>query len=204
MDPQSPSSSPLGPTENTAIPESGKQAPPRRKLLAIGDLSGYSVACKVDEVDVTKVKLGQKVRVTGDAFPGEQLTGVIQSISPHAEEGDAGKGAPSFGIRVVIDTVAPELRKRIMVGMTANLEIMIYEKPDALMVPLSAVKEENGKRYLIRKKGEASEKVEVSTGYTTQDAVEITKGIKAGETIEVTGPAPGAMPPPGVSGPEKK
>jgi len=40
MDPQSPSSSPLGPTENTAIPESGEQAPPRRKLLAIGDLHG--------------------------------------------------------------------------------------------------------------------------------------------------------------------
>jgi HlyD family secretion protein len=66
--------------------------------------------CKVDEVDVTKVKLGQQVRVTGDAFPGEQLTGSIQSISPHAEEGEAGKGAPSFGIRVVIDST-PELKK---------------------------------------------------------------------------------------------
>jgi len=173
-------------------------------LLAIGDLSGYSVSCKVDEVDVTKVKLGQKVRVSGDAFPGEQLNGVIQSISPHAEEGDAGKSAPSFGIRVVIDTVAPELRKRIMVGMTANLEIIIYEKPDALMVPLSAVQEENGKRYLIRKKGEAREKVEVTTGYTTQDTVEITKGIKPGELIEVPGAAPGAGAPPGSVGPEKK
>jgi RND family efflux transporter MFP subunit len=156
-------------------------------LLAIGDLTGYSVNCKVDEIDVTKVTLGQKVRVSGDAFPGEQLNGVIQSISPQAEEGDASKGTTSFGIRVVIDSVSPELRKRIMVGMTANLEIIIYEKPDALMVPLSAVKEENGKRYLIRKKGETLEKVEVTTGYTTQDTVEITKGLKPGEMIEVAG-----------------
>lgn len=173
-------------------------------LLAIGDLSGYSISCKVDEVDVTKVKLGQKVRVTGDAFPGEQLTGVIQSISPQSEEGDAGKAAPSFGIRVIIDSVSPEARKRILVGMTANLEIIIYEKPDALMVPLSAVQEENGKRYLLRKKGEAREKVEVTTGYTTQDTVEITKGIKPGELIEVPGAAPGAGAPPGIAGPEKK
>jgi HlyD family secretion protein len=170
-------------------------------LLAIGDLSGYSVNCKVDEVDVTKVKLGQKVRVSGDAFPGEQLKGVIQSISPHAEEGDAGKSAPSFGIKVVIDTVSPELRKRIMVGMTANLEIIIYEKQDALMVPLSAVKEENGKRFLIRKKGEASEKVEVTTGYTTQDTVEITSGIKAGDLIEAAQPA---LPPPPDTNPGGK
>ena len=161
-------------------------------LLAIGDLTGYSVNCKVDEVDVTKVKLAQKVRVSGDAFPGEQLHGVIQSISPHADEGDSGKGSPSFGIRVVIDEVSPELRKRIMVGMTANLEIIIYEKPDALMVPLSAVKEGNGKRYLVRKKGEAGEKVEVTTGYTTQDTVEITSGIKAGDMIEIPGSVPGS------------
>ncbi len=153
-------------------------------LLAIGDLSGFAVSCKVDEVDVTKIKLGQKARVSGDAFPGELLDGSIYSISPHAEDGDAGKGTPSFALRVVIDSVSAELRKRIMVGMTANLQIIIYEKPDALMVPLSAVKEENGKRYLTRKKGDTTEKVEVTTGYTTQDSVEITRGIKAGDMIE--------------------
>lgn len=165
-------------------------------LLAIGDLSGFSVNAKVDEVDVTKIRLGQKVRVSGDAFPGEQLNGTIQSISPHAEEGEAGKGVTSFGIRIVIDAVPPDLKKRIMVGMTAQLEIIIYEKTDALMVPLAAVREENGKRYLIRRKGETSEKVEVATGYTTQDAVEITKGINAGDLIEtaVLGPPPGPPP----------
>ncbi|MEI6208600.1 MAG: efflux RND transporter periplasmic adaptor subunit [Desulfuromonadales bacterium] len=170
-------------------------------LFAIGDLSGFSVSCKVDEVDVTKVKLGQKVRVTGDAFPGEQLTGVIQSISPQAEEGEGGRSGPSFGIRVTIDTVPPELKKRIMPGMTANLDILIYENPNALMVPLSAVKEEQGKRFVIRKNGGNSSKVEVTTGYTTQDAVEILKGLKAGDVIEVDGMAGrGAPPDSGTSG----
>jgi len=157
-------------------------------LLAIGDLSGFSVNAKLDEVDITRVKLGQKVRVSGDAFPGELLTGSIQSISPHAEEGDSGKSVSSFGVRVVIDTIPPELKKRIMVGMTANLEIIIYENPNALMVPISAVLDEQGKRFVLRKNGanpaDQSEKVEVTTGYTTQDAVEITSGLKAGDSIE--------------------
>lgn len=163
-------------------------------LLAIGDLSGFSVNAKLDEVDVTKVQLGQKVRVNGDAFPGQQLNGSIQSISPHAEEGEGGKSVSSFGIKVVIDSVPPELKKRIMVGMTANLEIIIYEKPDALMVPLAAVREEQGKRYVIRKKGnapsDAAEKIAVTTGYTTQEMVEITNGLKAGDLIEVSQPTP--------------
>lgn len=183
-----------GQSKDVKLVERGAQFQQNDILLAIGDLSGFSVSCKVDEVDVTKVQLGQKVRVTGDAFPGEQLTGSIQSISPHAEEGEAGRGAPSFGIRVVIDTVSPEVRKKIMVGMTANLEVIIHEKQDALMVPLSAVREENGKRYLVRKKGETTEMVEVGTGYTTQDTVEITSGIQQGDLIEVAGPALNAVP----------
>jgi len=172
-------------------------------LLAIGDLSGFSVNAKLDEVDVTKVQLGQKVRVSGDAFPGQQLNGSIQSISPHAEEGEGGKSVSSFGIKVVIDSVPPELKKRIMVGMTANLEIIIYEKPDALMVPLAAVHDEQGKRYVTRKKGtapsDAAEKVPVTTGYTTQDTVEITSGLKAGDLLEVTtlGPQPAPASPSG-------
>jgi multidrug efflux pump subunit AcrA (membrane-fusion protein) len=174
-------------------------------LLAVGDLSGFSVSCKVDEVDVTRVSIGQKVRVTGDAFPGEQLTGAIQSISPQAEEvGEAGRTAPSFGVRVVIDTVPPNVKKRIMVGMTANLEIIVYEKANALMVPLSAVKSEQGKRYVNRKKGSgpaaAAEKVEVTTGYTTQDTVEIVQGVKPGDLIEISEPMAGGGPLPSGDG----
>ena len=163
-------------------------------MVAVGDLSGFSVNCKVDEVDVTRIKVGQKALVSGDAFPGERMTGVIRSISPHAEEGDAGSAAPSFGVRVVIDSVSPELRSRILVGMTANLEIIIYEKNDALMVPLSAVITEHGKRYVMRKRGDdqsaAAEKIEVTAGYTTRDAVEIVTGLKPGDTIETS---PGAL-----------
>lgn len=172
-------------------------------LLAIGDLAGFSVACKVDEVDVTRIKPGQKVRVSGDAFPGAYLHGVIQSISPHAEEGEGARAAASFGVRVVIDTVPPELRKRLMVGMTANPEIIIYEKADALMVPLAAVKSEQGKRYVTRKKGaapsDAAETVEVTTGYTTQETVEIVTGLRAGDLIEVAG-GNGALPSPANAG----
>jgi multidrug efflux pump subunit AcrA (membrane-fusion protein) len=127
------------------------------------------------------------VRVSGDAFPGERLTGSIGSISPHAEEGEIGNSSPSFGIRVIIESVSPELRRRIMVGMTANLEIIIHEKNDALMVPISTVITEQGKRYVMRRKkndpGGAAEKVEVTTGYTTQDTVEILSGINAGDLI---------------------
>ncbi len=188
-----------GQTKDAKTVERGGSFQTGELMLAIGDLSGFSVACKLDEVDVTRVKNGQKVKVSGDAFPGEQMNGVIGSISSQAEDGDSsGRGSSStFSVRVVIDSVSAEIRKRIMVGMTANLEIVVYEKADALMVPISAVTSEQGKHFVSRKKAgtpAAVEKVEVTTGYTTQDAVEIVKGVKAGDVLEFAAPAPPAGP----------
>lgn len=161
-------------------------------LLAVGDLTGFAVECKVDEVDVTRVKVGQPVRITGDAFPGIRLDGRIRAVSPHAELADKG-GAPTFGVSVVVDSVVPELRHRIFVGMSANLEIVILDRKDALMVPLSAVITAGGKRFVMVKRGSGpSEKRAVTTGQTTQDAVELVSGVKAGEVIET-----GGEPPPG-------
>jgi len=184
-----------GQTKEGRLVERGGTFQQGEALFAIGDLSGFSVSSKVDEVDITKIKLGQKVRISGDAFPGEELNGILQSISPQAEDGEGGQSAPSFGIKVVIETVPPELKKRIMAGMTANLEIMIYDKPDALMVPLFAVKDEQGKRYVTKRDGAAAKKVEVTTGYTTQDSVEILKGLKPGDVIEIA-EMPGSDAPP--------
>lgn len=162
-------------------------------VLAIGDLSGFSITCKVDEVDVGKVKQGQKVRITGDAFQGVQLEGILRSISPQAEEGDAGS-VPTFAITIAVDSVTPEQRKVILVGMSANLEIVIHEKPDALMVPVSAVRSDGGKHFVMKRQGSApnaaAEKIEVEIGHTTIDSAEVVKGLKSGDVIETVSVAP--------------
>lgn len=153
-------------------------------LLAIGDLSGFSIKAKVDEVDVTRVRAGQRVRVMGEAFAGELMEGVLQNISPWAEERDGmGGGAAAFGIRVVIKAVPPALRERVLVGMSTHLDILIYDNPQALMLPIRAVQEETGKRYVQLKTASGLVRTEVKTGYTTADSVEITQGLKAGDQL---------------------
>ncbi|MBI5100605.1 MAG: PAS domain S-box protein [Nitrospirae bacterium] len=150
-------------------------------LVTIGDLSGFSVRSKVDEIDVVKIKDGQKVRVTGNAFSDVTLNGAVRAVSSQASRAQGGGGgAPSFDLVIAVDNITPEQRKMIFVGMSANLEIVIYEKADAIMVPVSAVKTDSGKRYVVRKDGQRQE---VETGTTNLDSVEILKGLKAGEEI---------------------
>lgn len=163
-------------------------------LFSIGDLTGFLVKSKVDEVDMTKIKEGQKVRVVGDAFSNLPMEGKISSISSQASKrrDDQGSGIPSFEISVSIPELSLEQRKKIMVGMSANMVIRIYENPEALMVPLPAVSLEGERRFLTRQvpgsgpKGHA-ERIEVKTGFTTLDSVEIISGIKSGDGILLPG-----------------
>jgi multidrug efflux pump subunit AcrA (membrane-fusion protein) len=148
-------------------------------LFPIGDLTGFAVKAKVDEVDVVKMKAGQRVKVTGDAFRDTVLSGRVKSVSSQASRGSS-NSAPSFELGIAVDAISEEQRKQIYVGMSANLEIVISEKPDALMVPVSAVKSEGGKQFVIMKN---SEHREVEIGETNLDSVEILKGLKAGEEI---------------------
>lgn len=157
-------------------------------LLAIGDLTGLAIEVKLDEIDVTRVQPGQSVRITLDAFPGNQLEGEVQAISPQAEE--QAQGAPAFTARVAVESIPDELRERILVGMSANVEILIHDNPQALLVPLTAVRGEAGKRYVFRRAapGASAEAVEVQTGFTTQNEVEILTGLAAGDLIEAVAP----------------
>ncbi|MBN2126430.1 MAG: PAS domain S-box protein, partial [Deltaproteobacteria bacterium] len=74
-------------------------------LFFIGDLEGLSVKAGVDEIAITRIRKGQKVTVTGDAFPGISLNGEITHISSQATKED---GAPSFEIKVTIRHLPPE------------------------------------------------------------------------------------------------
>jgi HlyD family secretion protein len=158
-------------------------------VLSIGDLSGFSVKMKVDEVDITKVRVGQKVNVTGDAFPGVTLHGKIRNISSQGNVAQ-GTGVPSFELKVIIDQIPPAIKKLIYVGMSANLEVLTYERTDVLTVPVIAVGTEGDKHFVRRlKKDEKGksvvERVEVQIGYTTYDQVEILDGLHTGDEVMV-------------------
>lgn len=155
-------------------------------LLTVGDLDGLSVVGEVDEVDVAKVRLGQQVAVSGDAFPGIELRGSIVHVSSQASQPEQGRGnVPVFEVRAVIENLSAAQRQQVRLGMSANLEVVVYDKPDSLLVPLGAVQVRNGKTWLRVKDREtgAVKRIEVDTGVTTLDAVEIVHGLQAGDEV---------------------
>ncbi len=154
-------------------------------MVAVGNLEGMTVHTKVDEVDIGQLAIGQSVSVFGDAFPGVYLDGTVGSISFQASR--AGGDIALFDVSVMIRSLSDAQRSKVRLGMSCNLEVIVYEKPDALMVPIEAVHTNSrGERTVTIKKGEDSfEDIVIQTGMTTLTSVEVEKGLRAGSEIVI-------------------
>lgn len=166
----------------------GSQVKEGQLILSIGDLSGFSATLQVSEININKVKVGQKAQVTGDAFPGMVLNGVVTSVASQAnpDQGSGNSALSLFNIIVEIPKVTDQQRQIIHVGMTANIEIDI-QNPPHILLPITAVTEKNGQSIVtvIDEKTGAEREVPVVTGDTTITDVTIIKGIKPGDRVVI-------------------
>jgi multidrug efflux pump subunit AcrA (membrane-fusion protein) len=150
-------------------------------LLALGNLEGVAVKTRADEVDIARIRHGQSVRITGDAFPDRVLAGRVDYVSSQAIVTGT---RPYFELLVRTGRLTPEDLAAVRLGMTAKLDITAYESAASLVVPLAAVRREAGGTFVFRQNpAGAPEKVAVQLGATTLDAVEIRDGLAAGDRV---------------------
>ena len=153
-------------------------------MLSIADLERLSVVTSVDEVDVRKVEAGQRAWITGPGFPGLKIEGAVTRVSPRADLRTRRRGAPQFEVVVTLDRLETEARDRLRVGMSAYVTIVVHHRPAALMVPIGAVEQGNGKAWLrVLADGGGAERRAVELGLTTLDSVEVVKGLSPGDKV---------------------
>ena len=154
------------------------------RLLTIGDLTGISILGKADEIDVGSIRAGLPVRVSGDGFQGIALDGTIAHVSS-----EASRGSSTFELTAQVSELSAAERKVLRIGMSARLDVLVYEKRDALLVPLGAVNAGvDPPTVRVRSPGGGAVRtVEVRTGIATLDSVEILEGLEAGASVLVTG-----------------
>ena len=156
-------------------------------LVSVGDFSRMAASVKADETDVVRLRTGQKVTVTGNAFRGLTLSGEVTHVSSQADP--RSRGIPKFDVTVTLHPIGPENAAQLRAGMSARIRIVTYDNPQALLVPIGAVRSRGGVhrlRVLDPATGKVKER-EVEIGPTTRDSVEIRAGLKAGETVLVPG-----------------
>jgi len=119
----------------------GDQVSAGQTLATIVGMAGMKVNVSVDEVDITKVELEQKATITIDALPDQKFAGTVTEI---AAKGTEQNGVATFDVTVNIDK--PGSLKE---NMTANVEILVAKKDDVLLLPVEAVQERQGRKFVL-------------------------------------------------------
>lgn len=153
-------------------------------LAIIGDMSGLSARIKVNELTVNQLKVGQKVKITGIAFPDHTLAGEIKRVDRQGEPSPG--GLPTFTVQVAVPKLTEAQQKEIHVGMSAKVEIAL-ENDSQIMVPIAAVNEKDGRSYVQVHDDKTAKirEVFVKTGKTTLNSVAVLAGLKVGDKIVV-------------------
>jgi len=165
-------------------------------VVKVEDVNDYEVSTEIDEYDIGKIKVGQKVIIKTNGTGDEELEGVVKSIAPKAtpmKVTTTGTSAVTYTTKISILTKNDMLK----LDMTAKLSIILEESNGSLTVPYDAVltDEETGEKYveIIDAKDEktgmitATHKEIVTTGLESEYYVVITGGnLKEGDEVKIT------------------
>ena len=146
-------------------------------VATIQDLNNLQVSITIEEADINNVSLGMTCRVTTDA-EDDALSGTLTQINPVSSDG-------SFGATVTINDESDE----IYIGMNASVDIIVSSSEEVYQVPIDAVGEENGEKYVYLKTGGSGtdmtfEKVWVTTGASNDYYIEISSAqLSEGDVV---------------------
>ncbi|MDD2885429.1 MAG: efflux RND transporter periplasmic adaptor subunit [Dechloromonas sp.] len=151
----------------------GVPTPPAIDLI---DDSCLYVKAPMDEVDAPKIAAGQPVRINLDALPGKQLAGNVRRVAPYVTAVE--KQARTVDIEV--DFKIPEEARGLLVGYSADVEIILDGRQNVLRVPTAAIQE--GSQVLLLIDGQLSTRT-IKTGLSNWEYSEVSEGLQAGDRI---------------------
>jgi multidrug efflux pump subunit AcrA (membrane-fusion protein) len=148
-------------------------------LCEIYDFDHLQVSVRVDEYDLSAIKTGDKIEVTIDALDKE-VTGTVASVSDTAVNQN---GVAFFTAKVDL-----EKDGEVKIGMTAEAKILNKQSKDTLTIPMKALMFDSENNPYIYTKGDKGSmtKTAVVVGINDGKTVEITNGVRNGDTVYYT------------------
>ncbi|SHF06212.1 Multidrug efflux pump subunit AcrA (membrane-fusion protein) [Mariniphaga anaerophila] len=155
-------------------------------IATLPDLSEPVSEAYIPEIDITKIALGDSVRITIDALPGDDFKGVVSNI---ANVGQELSGFDMKVFKVMIDLKVEG--KKIKPAMTSNNKIVLARLTDVIKIPRSCLFTDNGSTYVFLNKSGKIWKKKVTPGLENEEEVVIETGLESGDKILMNPPEGG-------------
>ncbi len=148
-------------------------------LFTLVDLDRLYVRATVDEFDARQIRLGQEARVSLEALAGRTLRGRVYKISP-AVSGER-QAARTFSVRVALE----EGKEFVKPGMSADVEVIVARRKNALFVPTQAILDREGKKRIYVVSEGRARATTVRVGESNWTATEILEGLREGDRVVI-------------------
>lgn len=149
-------------------------------IMTIKGTDGITITADIPEKDISFIKVGQPVEITGSSFPDKTYAGVVEQIA------DSGVKSYSGSTKEVIIPVKIrfiEADDAVRPGCTAKVKIYTSDEKALAVLPYSAInQDDDGEFVYVYREGRAEKKY-IQTGKELPEGVEISSGLSQGDTI---------------------
>jgi multidrug resistance efflux pump len=149
-------------------------------VATLPDLSKLISKVYINEVDISKIKVGQEAMVGIDAFPDKKIKGEIITVANVGEQ-KPNSDAKVFEVQIRLEHSDSILKP----SMTTSNQIFVNSFDSVLFVPIDAVFADKGQVVVYKKRSGSFKKTEVKTGESNENFVVITEGVEAGDIISL-------------------
>lgn len=162
--------------ENTVNPDA------ETKILTLYPQKQMTVSINVDETDILSLREGQDANIEITSVSEDKFTGSVSEISKIA---DTSTGVTKYSAEILLDW-----EPGMLAGMTANVDVRIQGTENALIIPKDALHQNSATYYVYTAYNEETKRyegrTEVTIGMQNDDFVEVTSGLKEGDTVYYT------------------
>ena len=158
--------------------ELGATIQPGAPLVGLADTSPMEVELFLPERVVTRLEVGQPVRIRPDVRPDETLEGTVRRIAPVVDTATS-----TVKVTLRVDDAGASARS----GSFVRCHITTDVRQDVVAVPKKALVAEAGTTYLFVAEADSVRKLAVETGYHDAEHIEVLDGVTAGDRVVVVG-----------------
>ncbi|MFN2567221.1 MAG: efflux RND transporter periplasmic adaptor subunit [Gemmatimonadaceae bacterium] len=153
-------------------------------VATLPDLTQMESFTYVNEVDVRKIAVGQKVQISLDADPTKKLSGTVTQVANVGEQ-RPNQDSKVFEVKITIAQADTTLRP----GMTTSNAVETATIPNVLSIPLEAVTSDSAASYVYKVDGRRVVKQQIVTGAMNDNEIVVKRGLAKGDRVLLSVPA---------------
>lgn len=167
--------------------QEGDQLWPGMMFMSIVDPRSMVINSSVNQVDVERIRIGQKAWVRFDAYPDLRLPARIYSVGGVPKQG--GQRA-TFVKEIAVRLKLEQMDPRVIPDLSVSADVVLDSEQNAAVVPLASIfrDESTGRPFVWAQSGQAWTRRDVELGVTNNVAVAVRSGLKPGETVALDAP----------------